>query len=125
MHSHEIPTDQWVPFFNDLSKRHKGEHVKVEFLGRDSGEQHLPNEPSLVGISVDPPTGTCKIDVMVEDAGHSNVAHEFAHPIHVYLVYLSQDDAGKDEAVELETCSGPCTLLRFGSTDVKSASTQV
>jgi hypothetical protein len=122
MQSHEIPSDQWVPFFNDLSKKHQGEHVKVEFLGRDFGEQHLPNDPSLVGISVDPPTGTCKIDVMVEDAGHSSVAHEFAHPIHVYL---SQDESGKDAAVEIETYSGPCTLLRFQSTDVKSASARV
>ena len=115
MHTHEIPSEQWAPFFKDVTKRHRGEHVKVEFLGREFGEQDLPNDPSLLGISVDPPTGTCKIDVVVEEAGHSNVAHEFAHPIHVYL---SQDDAGKDQTVEIETCSGPCTLLRFRSSDV-------
>ena len=119
MQSQEIPSDQWVPFFNDLSRRHQGEHVKVELLGRHLGDRHLPKDQSLVGISINPPTGTCKIDVMVEEAGNSNLAHEIAHPIHVRL---SQNDAGIDEAVEIETCSGPCRLLRFLTTGERSVS---
>jgi hypothetical protein len=106
MQSHEIPSDQWVPFFNDLSKRHQGEHVTVESLGRHFDDRQLPKDQSLVGISVDPPTGACKIDVMVG----SSVAHEVTHPIHVRL---SQNDAGNDTTVEIDTCSGACTLVRF------------
>jgi hypothetical protein len=110
MHSHEIPSNQWIPFFNDLSKRHQGEHVSVEMLGRDIGDQHVAQDQSLLGITVDPPTGACKIDVMVGEAGHANIAHEISHPIHVRL---AQSDDGNDAALEIETLSGPCTLVRF------------
>jgi hypothetical protein len=110
MHSHEIPSDQWIPFFNDLSKRHQGDHVTVELMGREIGDQHAAQDQSLMGITVDPPTGACKIEVMMGDYDHTNIAHEVAHPIHVRL---AQSDDGKDAALEIETDSGPCTLVRF------------
>jgi hypothetical protein len=110
MQSHEIPSDQWVPFFNDLSKRHQGEHVTVELMGRDIGDQLAAQDQSLLGITVDPPTGAFKIDVMMGDRNGINMSHEIAHPIHVRL---AQADDGQDAALEIETDSGPCTLLRF------------
>ena len=109
MQSQEIPTTQWVPFFNELSKRHNGDHVTVELMGRDIGDQREAQDQSLMGITVDPPSGACKIEVMVGDT-HTNIAHEIAHPIHVRL---ARSDDGKDAAIEIEADSGPCTLLRF------------
>lgn len=110
MHSHEIPVNEWIPFFNDLSKRHQGEHVTVELIGRDIGDQTEARDQSLMGITVDPPTGACKIDVIMGDAGGTNIAHEIAHPIHVRL---AQNDDGKDAALEIEADGGPATLVRF------------
>jgi hypothetical protein len=110
MQSHEIPSDQWVPFFNDLSKRHQGEHVTVELVGRDIGDQLAAQDQSLLGITVDPPTGAFKIDVIMGDRNGINMSHEVAHPIHVRL---AQGDDGQDAALEIESDSGPCTLLRF------------
>ena len=119
MRSHEIPQNQWIPFFNELSKRHQGDHVTVELMGRDIGDQREAQDQALLGITVDPPTGACKIDVMMGDAGGVNIAHEIAHPIHVRL---AQNDDGRDAAVEIESDSGPATLVRFirseGSTSV-------
>ena len=110
MQSHEIPSEQWIPFFNDLSKRHQGEPVSVELIGRDIGDQMEAQDQSLLGITVDPPSGAFKIDVMLGDAGGPNMAHEIAHPVHVRL---AQSDDGKDAAIEIEADRGPSTLVRF------------
>ena len=53
MQTQEIPDNQWGPFFDELSKRHQGEHVTVELLGRDIGVQMAAEDQSLMGISVD------------------------------------------------------------------------
>jgi hypothetical protein len=110
MQSHEIPSDQWVPFFNDLSKRHQGEHVTVELLGREIGDQLEAQNQSLLGITVDPPSGAFKIEVMLGENNGVNMSHEIAHPIHVRL---AQSDEGLDAAIEIEPDGGPCTLVRF------------
>lgn len=110
MRSQEIPSTQWVPFFNDLSKRHQGDHVTIELMGRDIGDQHEAQDQELLGIMVDAPTGACKIEVMAGESRETNIAHEIAHPIHVRL---AQSDDGRDAAVEIESDSGPCTLVRF------------
>ena len=109
MRSQEIPSSQWVPFFNDLSKRHQGDHVTIELMGRDIGDQSESQDQEFVGIVVDPPTGACKIEVMAGDPG-ANVSHEIAHPIHVRL---ARSDDGRDAALEIESDSGPSTLVRF------------
>jgi len=110
MQTQEIPDNQWIPFFNALSKRHQGEHVTVELLGRDIGDQTEMKDQSLMGITVDPPTGACKIEVMGGEPGGANIAHEIAHPIHVRL---ARSDDGKDQALEIESDAGPATLVRF------------
>ena len=110
MQSREIPSDKWVPFLNALSKRHQGDHVTIELLGRDVGDQHAAQDQSLLGITVDPPTGACKIEVMVGDPSPVNISHEIAHPIHVRL---ARSDDGRDAALEIECDGGPSTLLRF------------
>lgn len=110
MQSHEIPTTQWAPFFDDLSKRHQGEHVSVELIGRKIGDQKAAEDQSLMGITVDRPSGAFKIDVMMGSDIHANISHEIAHPIHVRL---AQSDDGKDEVIEIESECGPSTLVRF------------
>ncbi len=110
MQTQEIPDNQWGPFFDELSKRHQGEHVTVELLGRDIGVQMAAEDQSLMGISVDAPTGACKIDVMAGGLGETNIAHEIAHPIHVRV---ATSDDGREEAIEIESEGGPATLVRF------------
>ena len=110
MQTQEIPDNQWIPFFNDLSKRHQGQHVTVELMGRDIGDQTEMKDQALLGITVDPPTGSCKIEVMAGDPTGVNIAHEIAHPIHVRL---ATSDDGKDQALEIESDAGPATLVRF------------
>ncbi|HSZ59753.1 MAG TPA: DUF5335 family protein [Tepidisphaeraceae bacterium] len=109
MQTHEVPDKQWIPFLNDLSKRHQGEPVTVELIGRDIGDQSEAKDQSLLGITVDPPTGSCKIEVM-SGGSDSLIAHEISHPIHVRLAQL---DNGADAALEIESDSGPSTLVRF------------
>lgn len=110
MHSHEIPRAEWIPFFDELSKRHHGEHVSVEVVGRAIGDQLVARDQSLLGITVDPPGNACKIQVMVGDPGLANISHEISHPIHVRL---AQADDGHDAAIEIDNGDGPFTLLRF------------
>ena len=110
MRNHEIPSEQWIPFFNALSKRHQGDPVTVELMGKDIGDQRAAEDQALLGITVDPPTGSCKIEVMMGDRTGTNIAHEIAHPIHVRL---AQQDNGADAALEIEAEDGPATLLRF------------
>src|ERR1700730_11147203 len=93
MQSHEIPSEQWVPFFNDLSKRHQGDHVIIELMGRDIGDQREAQDQELMGITLDPPSGACKIEVMAGELAGANISHEIAHPIHVRL---AQNEDGND-----------------------------
>ena len=111
MRTQEIPSEQWIGFFNDLSKRHQGDHVTIELIGREIGSHQEAQDQSLQAITVDPPTGACMIEVMVGDAPSPNIAHEISHPIHVRL---AKGDDGKDAALEIESDAGPATLVRFG-----------
>jgi hypothetical protein len=110
MRGHEIPSADWVPFFNELSRKHHGEHVTVEFGDRNIAGKNEGSDQSLLNISVDPPTGACKIEVSVGAPATASISHEISHPIHVRL---TQRDDGKDAAVEIETDAGPYTMLRF------------
>ena len=111
MQSHEIPSNQWVPFLNDLSRRHQGDHVTVELSGEEIGSQREAQDQELLGITADPPAGSCRmIEVMVGDPRGVNIAHDIAHPIHVRI---AKTDEGKDVALEIEPESGPRTLVRF------------
>ena len=110
MHSHEIPSNEWIRFFDDQSRRHQGEHVTVEVIGPEIGDQNAAADQSLLGISVDPPTGSCRIQIMAGEAGGANIAQEISHPIHVRL---AQAEDGHDVAIEIESDTGPKTLLRF------------
>lgn len=110
MQNQEIPSDKWVRFFNAFSKRHQGDHVTIELIGREVGDQYLAQDQSLLGITVDPPTGACKIQVTVGDPKPVNISHEIAHPIHVRL---AKAEDGRDAALEIESDGGPSTLLRF------------
>jgi hypothetical protein len=115
MQTHEIPDNKWIPFLNDLSKRHQGENVTVELIGRDVGDQTGAQDHALLGITVDPPTGSCKIEIMAGGPrGLANISHEIAHPIHVRL---AQRDDGADAALEIESDNGPSTLVRFLSSE--------
>ena len=57
MQSQEIPNEQWVPFLNELSRRHQGDHVTIEVMGNDLGDQREAEDQPLLGITVDPETG--------------------------------------------------------------------
>ena len=111
MQSQEIPSDQWIPFLNDLSRRHQGDKVTIELMGNDVGDQREAQDMPLLGITVDPPAGQSRmIEVMVGDEQGVNIAHDISHPIHVRL---AKTDAGADVALEIEAESGPRTLVRF------------
>ena len=111
MQSQEIPSDQWIPFLNDLSRRHQGDHVTREVMDTELGDQHEAQDQPLLGITVDPQTGTGRmIEVMVGDERGINIAHDIAHPVHVRL---ARNDDGVDMALEIEPESGPRTLVRF------------
>ena len=47
----EIPQDQWLNYFNDVSRLYQGWGVTIEVMSRDVGDQPAAQGPPLQGLS--------------------------------------------------------------------------
>lgn len=113
----EIPYHEWEDFFNDLSKRHEGEVVRVE-IGTaepgwpiDSVTQRLADGLPLGGIVAefrDEAPGT--IEIILGTELSAQITHTVAQPTHVWY---AQGPEGQDRAVQIESADSPSALIRF------------
>jgi hypothetical protein len=114
MQTQEIPSDQWGPFLDNLSRRHEGEPVSIEIEGRDIGVQPEGRNVQLIGITFDPKDSIGQeIDVIITDSDETKrqMMHAVTHPSRVQI---ARSDDGRDTALQLESKDGPTTLVRFG-----------
>lgn len=118
----EIERDTWTEYFKEFSRRNQGRPTKLEILG-DLGaqreEQHLP----LAGIGVeDTGKDAPRIEIMLGggSAGASHLTHTITR---VTGVLQKLDNAGREEAIEIEDDGGTKTILVFEAlTELKAAS---
>jgi uncharacterized protein DUF5335 len=107
----EIPKDQWLPYFNDFSKRHYGWGVTLEVLGSDLGDQPVAQGPPLQGLSYEK-AGSEAGDILVEigDAGFPYEVHHVDRP---RRVLVTDSDPGAETDIRIESEDGVVTLVRL------------
>ena len=110
MQTREIPSHEWVPFLDEFSRRHLGQPVTVEILGRDVGAEIEARDLPLIGVSVDLKDNAEQIDVIVGDSPDAHVMHAVARPSHLRVATA---DNGAEQALQIESADGPTTLVRF------------
>src|SRR3954453_20632929 len=124
MQTQEIPSEQWGPFLDNLTRRHEGEPVTIEVEGRDIGVQSAGSNVQLIGITFDPKDSIGEeIDVIVASAddqssnSNEHLMHAVTHPSHIRI---ARSDDGRDSALQLESKDGPTTLVRFSNPNTSS-----
>ena len=108
----EIPRDQWLPYFNDLSKRYSGWGVTLEVLGPgDLGDQPAAQGPPLQGLSYEK-AGSEAGDILVE-VGDAGFPYEVHHVDHPRRVLVTDSDPGAETDIQIESEEGVVTLVRL------------
>jgi hypothetical protein len=112
MSTREIPRHGWQRFFDDFSRRHRGELVTVEVLEPDGGAgRAVARGLPFAGISADLKDGENAIAIMLADTpGGDHVLHVVPAPARVTL-----DEAAPGTTIELQIASAsePATRVRF------------
>jgi len=110
MQSFEVPREQWDHFLTDLSQSHQGWQATIELQSPDFGAQHVADKVPLQGINFEvagTQAGSIEIGVGEVD---TFLTHLVEHPTHVRV---AEAESGVDVAVEIESESGPVTLLQL------------
>jgi hypothetical protein len=107
----EIPQDQWLNYFNDVSRLYQGWGVTIEVMSRDVGDQPAAQGPPLQGLSFEK-AGSEAGDILVEvgDAGTPYEVHHIDRPRRVRMV---DSDPGAEADIQLESEDGVVTLVRL------------
>lgn len=112
MPTQEIPSHEWIRFFDEFSRRHKGWLVTIEMMQTDLGDQTQARNLPLEGITVEPnEVGEYQITIMAGARPEARISHTVDTP---RRVWLKQSEHGADEALEIESFNG-IVLVRFRS----------
>ena len=105
----EIPRDNWMSYFNDISKLYHGWGVDVEVLGRDYGDQPEVKGLPLQGLSYEP-AGSEANDILVE-AGDLPMGYIVHHVNNPRIVRAAPTIPGIETDIEIESEEGYTTLV--------------
>jgi hypothetical protein len=109
MTNQEIPHDQWQQFFQDFSKDHEGDPIRIELMSDDLGDQPLADNTPLVGISCDTKgSREGSIEIMAGDDPGTAMTHIIDHPTHVRLAA-----DGLNQSIEIQADGEPTALIRI------------
>lgn len=111
----EISLHDWVEFLEDFTDRNMGRFITVEMGAPDAGEDKIEimiDCLPLMGISSDFKDGgeDGTIQIMAGEDTSDHMTHTITEPT---FIYLYQDEAGEDEALEIESGDSPTTFIRF------------
>ena len=110
MQTREIPSEQWVRFFDDFSKNHEGWIVTLEVIGSNFGDQDEARRLPLVGVSADMKAHENRIEIIVGGRPDADVTRFIESPKHVWV---KEPRIPGDEVIEVESDDGIKTLLNF------------
>jgi hypothetical protein len=111
----EIPRDEWPGFLDAFSRVHGGAPVRTEIFDSDFGAQEETEHLRLSGITADlRDAGGERITIALGRSPDDHLSHSVARPTKIRVL---QSDAGRDEALEIESADGAPVLLRILSTD--------
>jgi hypothetical protein len=113
MRTIEIPRAEWPAFFDSFSRQHEGWLANLEVIDSELGAQIEAEQLPLEGVTAElKAEGTDQISILLGRKAQDHVSHTVERAIQVML---EQNDAGADEALQIESSEGPKVLLRFRS----------
>jgi hypothetical protein len=104
-----IPQDQWLAYFNDMSRRYRGWGVTIEVARLDLGNQPAAVGLPLQGFSFEP-RGSAAGDILIEagdDPGEFFI-HQVDGP---EAVRVTETQIGVETALQIESADGTKTLV--------------
>lgn len=105
----EIPRREWTNRLDEFSREHEGWPVSLDVLAESIGAQSEFRQLSLAGVTAEPTDGgTISITVSVPAGGF--LTHTIHLPTHVFI---AENDAGADDALEIESADGTKAILQF------------
>jgi 5,10-methylenetetrahydrofolate reductase len=110
MKTREIPRNEWIRFFNNLSRRQEGWQVTLEVFGPDIGDQVEERNLFLAGMTAEVADKGDQIEIMMGGKASGHVTHVIAAPV---LVELQQTDLGIDSALQIKSADGTTALLHL------------
>jgi hypothetical protein len=109
MHTIEIPRSEWTNRLDEFSRAHEGWPVSLDVLAESIGAQSEFRQLSFAGATAEPGHGGI-ISITVEVPSGGFLTHTIHSPAHVFL---EEDDAGADAALEIEAADGTKAILQF------------
>ena len=106
----EIKKEDWVAFFESLSKRRFEWMTKVEILKTEMGDQVLTDGLPLNGITMETRDDRITIDISVGESTDHHQTHNIIDPVRV--AFLAADDHHGD-VINVEEADGTKTLITF------------
>lgn len=113
MPTREIPREEWVAFFDQFSRQHRGTAVTIEVISDEIGAQVEAKMLPFEGIGADLKDRENRIEIAVADLPDHRITHAVIAPAGVWL---KQTDEGSDEALEIKAADGAITLVRLSAT---------
>jgi len=108
MQTKEIQPNEWPKFFDNFSRKHEGEILNIEILGRDIGAQLEEKGLALEGITAE--AAGNRIVIMAGGRPDDHVTHAVDYPTEVNI---ERTEEGDDAALAINSADGTTTLLRF------------
>ena len=111
MKTKQIPTNEWLKFFDNFSSRHAGWLVTLEIFGTELGAQVQERDLPFAGIvdEWDEIHGN-RIAMMFGETPDAHITHRISRPTEVSLEYT---EGGADVALAIKSADGVMALLRF------------
>jgi hypothetical protein len=113
MKTRQIPRQEWITFFNDLSKKWEGQGVALEVFGLEIGDQVEERQMFFAGLTAeltDKADRQDKIEMMLGGKPSGHLTHTINAPTEVDL---QQADGGVDSALLIKAADGTTSLLRL------------
>ena len=111
----EITRDEWLPFFDAFSGMHRGWLVTLEVRGESFDAEVRAAGVPFEEIAAEGGRDGDRISIVLRPNSADEINHVVESPAHVWL---RQEEALSDAALEIQSARGTTTLLKFTAADL-------
>lgn len=108
--NYEIKKENWMNFFDSLSRRRYEWKTSIEILNPEMGDQTLTEGLPLNGVTVETKGERTSIEVSVGQGAGAHQTHTIIDPSRV--AFLAAAD-GHGDVIDIEETDGTKTLITF------------
>ena len=106
----EIAPEQWIVFFAEFTRQHRGAHARLDVLGTDVGYQVETENRPFDGVSTDVKDGERNVWITFGSTPDDHLTHG-VHSVTVIRVLPPIGESGA--VVEVESKDGTRTVLEL------------